>query len=74
MHAEQLREIAQQALEEIKAHDIVVLDTRKLTSLFDYMGSSRSLRLAAWRITLSRVRSSPHCFNTCTSVCAKPYA
>jgi ribosome-associated protein len=37
MHAEQLREIAQQALEEIKAHDIVVLDTRKLTSLFDYM-------------------------------------
>jgi ribosome-associated protein len=37
MHAEQLREIAQQALEEIKAHEIVVLDTRKLTSLFDYM-------------------------------------
>ena len=37
MHAEQLRDIAQQALEEIKAHDIVVLDTRKLTSLFDYM-------------------------------------
>jgi len=37
MHAEQLREIAQHALEEIKAHDIVVLDTRKLTSLFDYI-------------------------------------
>ena len=37
MHAEQLREIAQQALEDIKAHDIVVLDTRKLTAMFDYV-------------------------------------
>ena len=37
MHADQLRQIAEQALEEIKAHDVIVLDTRKITSLFDYM-------------------------------------
>jgi ribosome-associated protein len=37
MHAEQLRKIAEQALDEIKAHDVIVLDTRKITSLFDYM-------------------------------------
>jgi ribosome-associated protein len=37
MHAEQLRQIAEQALEEIKARDVTVLDTRKMTSLFDYI-------------------------------------
>lgn len=37
MQAEQLQQVAREALEEIKAHDIVVLDTRKITSLFDYL-------------------------------------
>jgi len=37
MHAEELRKIAVLALEEIKAHDVMVLDTHKMTSLFDYM-------------------------------------
>jgi ribosome-associated protein len=37
MQAEQLRQIAEEALEQIKARDVVVLDTRKLTSLFDFM-------------------------------------
>jgi ribosome-associated protein len=37
MHAEELRKIAELALEEIKAHDVVVLETGKMTSLFDYM-------------------------------------
>jgi ribosome-associated protein len=37
MHTEDLRKIAEVALDEIKARDIVVLDTRKITSLFDYM-------------------------------------
>jgi ribosome-associated protein len=37
MQAEQLRQIAEQALDEIKAHDMIVLDTRRLTSMFDYM-------------------------------------
>jgi ribosome-associated protein len=37
MQAEQTRQIAVEALEEIKARDIVVLDTRKLTAMFDYM-------------------------------------
>jgi ribosome-associated protein len=37
MEAEQLRQIAEQALEEIKARDVVTLDTRKFTALFDYM-------------------------------------
>jgi ribosome-associated protein len=37
MHAEELRQVAEQALEEIKAHDVIVLDTRKITSLFDCM-------------------------------------
>jgi ribosome-associated protein len=37
MQAEQLRQIAEQALDEIKAHDVIVLDTRRLTSMFDYM-------------------------------------
>ena len=37
MQVEQIRQSAVEALEEIKARDIVVLDTRKLTSMFDYM-------------------------------------
>ena len=37
MQAEQIRQTAVEALEEIKARDIVVLDTRKLTAMFDYM-------------------------------------
>lgn len=37
MQAEQIRQFAVEALEEIKARDVVVLDTRKLTSMFDYM-------------------------------------
>jgi len=37
MESEQIRQIAETALEEIKARDVVVLDTAKLTSLFDYM-------------------------------------
>ncbi len=37
MQAEQIRQCAVEALEEIKAREIVVLDTRKLTSMFDYM-------------------------------------
>jgi ribosome-associated protein len=37
MHVEALKDAAIEALEQIKARDIVVLDVRKLTSLFDYM-------------------------------------
>jgi ribosome-associated protein len=37
MQAEQIKQFAVEALEEIKARDVVVLDTRKLTSMFDYM-------------------------------------
>ena len=37
MQAEQIRQFAVEALEEIKARDVVVLDTRKLTPMFDYM-------------------------------------
>jgi len=37
MQVEQLKDTVVAALEEIKARDIVVLDVRKLTSLFDYM-------------------------------------
>ena len=37
MQAEQIRQCAVEALEEIKAREIVVLDTRKLTPMFDYM-------------------------------------
>jgi len=37
MQAELIKQIAEEALEEIKARDIVVLDTGKLTSLFDFM-------------------------------------
>jgi len=56
MHADQLRQIAEQALEEIKAHDVIVLDTRKITSLFDYMivasaDSARQTKALARNIT-----------------------
>ena len=37
MQVEQMKQFAVEALEEIKARDVVVLDTRKLTALFDYM-------------------------------------
>lgn len=37
MHTEDIRRAAIEALEEIKAQDIVELDVRKMTSLFDYM-------------------------------------
>jgi len=37
MQAERIKQVAEEALEEIKARDIVVLDTGKLTSLFDFM-------------------------------------
>ena len=37
MQVEELKTTVVAALEEIKARDIVVLDVRKLTSLFDYM-------------------------------------
>jgi len=37
MQLEELKATVVSALEEIKARDIVVLDVRKLTSLFDYM-------------------------------------
>jgi ribosome-associated protein len=37
MQVEDIKNAAVAALEEIKAHDIEVMDVRKLTSLFDYM-------------------------------------
>ncbi len=37
MQVEAMKDTAVAALEEIKARDIVVLDVRKLTALFDYM-------------------------------------
>jgi len=37
MQAEQLRQVAEQALDEIKARDVIALDTRRLTSMFDCM-------------------------------------
>ena len=37
MQAEEIKKCVVEALEEIKARDIVVLDTRKLTAMFDYM-------------------------------------
>jgi ribosome-associated protein len=37
MQVEELKNAVVTALEEIKARDVVVLDVRKLTSLFDYM-------------------------------------
>ncbi|HWQ39047.1 MAG TPA: ribosome silencing factor [Burkholderiales bacterium] len=48
MRAESIRDAAIEALEDIKAKDIVVLDVRKMTSLFDYMivASAESTRQA----------------------------
>jgi ribosome-associated protein len=37
MQAEEIKQCVVEALEEIKAREIVVLDTRKLTPMFDYM-------------------------------------
>jgi ribosome-associated protein len=37
MHVEAMRNAAVEALEDIKARDITILDVRKMTSLFDYM-------------------------------------
>jgi len=37
MQAEEIKQCVVEALEEIKARDIVVLDTRKMTAMFDYM-------------------------------------
>ena len=37
MHVEAVKQAAVEALEEIKARDITVLDVRKMTSLCDYM-------------------------------------
>ncbi len=37
MNSEQLSELVINALEEVKAHDIVKLDVRKLTTVTDYM-------------------------------------
>ncbi len=37
MQPEGIRQSAIEALEEIKARDILVIDVRKMTSLFDYM-------------------------------------
>lgn len=46
MHSEALRNLVIDALEEIKAHDIEVLDVRELTDITDYMivASGRSKR------------------------------
>ena len=37
MHVDAMKQTAVEALEEIKARDITVLDVRKMTSLFEYM-------------------------------------
>jgi ribosome-associated protein len=37
MQVEDIKQTAVEALEEIKARDITILDVRKMTSLFDYM-------------------------------------
>ena len=37
MQVEQISKFVVEALDEVKARDVVVLDTRKLTSMFDYM-------------------------------------
>ena len=37
MHVDAMKQAAVEALEEIKARDITVLDVRKMTSLFEYM-------------------------------------
>ena len=62
MQAEQIRQCAVEALEEIKAREIVVLDTRKLTPMFDYMivasaESTRQTRALARNVE-DKIRSS----------------
>ena len=52
MHVEAKKQAAVEALEEIKAADITVLDVRQMTSLFDYMiiasaGSTRQTKALA---------------------------
>jgi ribosome-associated protein len=52
MHVEAIKQAAVEALEEIKATDITVLDVRQMTSLFDYMivasaGSTRQTKALA---------------------------
>ena len=48
MHPESVRDAAIDALEDIKAKDIVVLDVKKMTALFDYVvvASAESTRQA----------------------------
>jgi len=52
MHVEAIKQAAIEALEEIKASDITVLDVRQMTSLFDFMiiasaGSTRQTKALA---------------------------
>ncbi len=52
MHVETIKQAVVEALEEIKASDITVLDVRKMTSLFDFMivasaGSTRQTKALA---------------------------
>jgi len=52
MHVEAMKQAVVEALEEIKATDITVLDVRQMTSLFDYMivasaGSTRQTKALA---------------------------
>jgi ribosome-associated protein len=52
MHVEAIKQAAVEALEEIKAVDITVLDVRHMTSMFDYMivasaGSTRQTKALA---------------------------
>ena len=48
MHPDSIRDTAIDALEDIKAKDIVVMDVRKMTALFDYVvvASAESTRQA----------------------------
>ena len=61
MQIEEIRRAAVTALEEIKARDIVVLDVRKLTSLFDYLivasGDSARQNKALARNVQDRVKA-----------------
>ncbi len=55
MEVEKLKQIVIHALEDIKARDIVALDTRKLTALFDYVvvataDSARQTRALAMNV------------------------